>query len=179
MIAGRYARALAELAGENDTKTLEEVGAQIDLLARVLAQEPALARFFDSPVARPADKQKALATLAQRAGLSDLVQRFIAVVVDKRRAGSFGAIALAFAGFRDRAAGIVPVEATVAVTMDDAETARFRAALEAMTGRKVRLSVNVDPEIVGGVRARIGSIVYEGTLQGHLRALHRRMAGAH
>jgi F-type H+-transporting ATPase subunit delta len=63
--------------------------------------------------------------------------------------------------------------------MGEAETARFRAALETMTGRKVRLSVKVDPGIVGGVRTRIGSRVYDGTLKNHLRALHRRLAEAH
>jgi len=179
MIAGRYAKALAEIAGENDAAALETVSAQLDLLARVVAGEPALPKFFDGPTVRAADKETALATLTERAGLSDLVRRFLAVVIDKRRMSSLPAIAAAFAALHDRAAGIVPVEATVAVGMGETETARFRAALETMTGRKVRLSVTIDPEILGGVRTRIGSRVYDGTLKSHLRALHRRLAEAH
>lgn len=178
MIAGRYARALAEVVGEQDAAALDAVGQQIDLLAHVFAQDPGLARFFDSPTTRPAHKAAALETLAARAGLSDVARRFLGVVADRRRTAALGAIAEAFRGFRDRAAGIVPVEATVAVTMGDAETASFRAALEKMTGRKVRLSVKVDPGIVGGVRTQIGSRVFDGTLESHLRALHRRLAAA-
>jgi F-type H+-transporting ATPase subunit delta len=179
MMAGRYARALAEIAGENDAAALGPVGAQLDLVARMVTGEPALAKFFDSPTARPADKETALATLVTRAQLSDLMRRFLAVVIDKRRMSSLPAIAAAFTALHDRAAGIVPVEATVAVGMDEAEAARFRAALETMTGRQVRLSVTIDPEIVGGVQTRIGSRVYDGTLKSHLRALHRRLAEAH
>jgi len=179
MMAGRYARALAEIAGENDAAALGAIGAQLDLVARMVTGEPALAKFFDSPTSRAADKETALTTLVKRAGLTDLVQRFLAVVIDKRRMSSLPAIAAAFAALHDRAAGIVPVEATVAVGMNEADTARFRAALETMTGRQVRLSVTIDPEIVGGVRTRIGSRVYDGSLKSHLRALHRRLAEAH
>jgi len=179
MMAGRYARALAEIAGENDAAALGTIGAELDLVAGMMTREPALGRFFDSPTARAADKESALATLATRAGLTDLMRRFLAVVIDRRRMASLPAIAAAFAEIRDRAAGIVPVEATVAVGMDEAETARFRRALETMTGRKVRLSVAIDPEIVGGVRTRIGSRVYDGTVKSHLKELHRRLAEAH
>jgi F-type H+-transporting ATPase subunit delta len=178
LIAGRYAKALAQVVGENDAKALEAAAAQLDLLARVLARDPSLARFFDSPVARPADKKKALETLATKAKLSDVMQRFMGVVVEKRRAAAIGPMAEAFGEIRDRAAGVVPVEATVAVEMGDKETKQFRETLETMTGRKVRLSVKVDPEIVGGVKARIGSRVFDGTLESHLRTLHRRLAEA-
>jgi len=179
MMAGRYARALAEIAGESDAAALGAVGAQLDLVAGIVAEEPALAKFFDSPTARLADKEAALTTLATRAGLTDLVRRFLAVVIDKRRMSALPAMAQAFREFHDHAAGIVPVEATVAVGMDKTEEAQFRATLETMTGRKVRLSVRIDPEIVGGVQTRIGSRVYDGTVKSHLRALHRRLAEAH
>jgi len=179
MMAGRYARALAEIAGENDAAALGAIATQLDLVAGMVTGEPALAKFFDSPTARAADKETALSTLVTHAGLSDLVRRFLAVVIDKRRMSALPAIAVAFTALHDRAAGIVPVEATVAVGMDKSEEVRFRAALETMTGRKVRLSFTIDPEIVGGVRTRIGSRVYDGTVKSHLRALHRRLAEAH
>lgn len=177
-VAGRYARALAESVGENDIQALDAAGRKLDLLARVIASDHALAQFFDSPTTRSAEKQAALATLADRAGLDDMMRRFLGVVAEHRRVAVLRAIAAEFAAIQDQAAGIVAAEATVAVPMDEKASDTFRKALEKMTGRKVRLTVRVDPAIVGGVRTRIGSKVYDGTVRNHLQALHQRLAEA-
>jgi F-type H+-transporting ATPase subunit delta len=177
-VAGRYARALAESVGENDIKALDAAGRQLDLLVRVLSADASLAQFFDSPTTRAADKLAALETLAEGARLDDLMRRFLGVVADHRRAVTLGAIGEEFRALHDAAAGIVPAEATVAVPMGDAQTDAFRKALEKMTGRSVRLTVRVDPAVVGGVRTRIGSKVYDGTVRNHLTALHQRLAEA-
>ncbi len=177
-VAGRYARALAETVGESDIKALDTAGRQLDLLARVLSAEPALARFFDSPTTRAAEKKAALETFATGAGLDELMTRFLGVVADHRRMAAIEAIAAGFRALHDAAAGIVPAEATVAVAMGKAESETFAKALEKMTGRHVRLTVKVDPAVVGGVRTRIGSTVYDGTVQNQLMALHQRLAEA-
>lgn len=177
-VAGRYARALAETVGEDDIKALDAAGRSLDLLVRVLSADAAIAHFFDSPTTRAADKNAALKTLADRAGLSELMTRFLNVVADHRRIGALPAIAHEFALIHDAAAGIVPAEATFAVAPGEKESDVFRKALETMTGLKVRLTIRVDPEIVGGVRTRIGSTVYDGTVRNHLQALYHRLAEA-
>jgi len=177
--AGRYARALAEIAGEKDAQALAALAAEVDLLAATIGTDPALLRFFDSPTAA-ADEQKqaAMATLADKAHLSDLARRFLAVLVEHRRTGALRAIALDLAAFRDRAAGIVEAEATFARPPGPAEEQAMQAALETMTGSRVRLAVKVDPDLLGGVTTRVGSRIYDGTLKTRLQALHRRLAQA-
>ena len=177
-VAGRYARALAESVGEKDVEALEAAGRQLDLLVRVLSADVALTRFFDSPTTRAADKKAALETLASSTRLDDLMRRFLGVVVERRRAGALAASSGEFRALIDEASGIVPAEATVAVAMGKAETEAFAKALEKTTGRRVRLTVKVDASIVGGVRTRIGSKVYDGTVQSQLQALHRALAEA-
>ena len=174
--AGRYARALAEIAGENDAKALEALSAEIDLLAATVGSDAGLVRFFDSPTGSVAHKTAALETLAKQAHLSDLAHRFLRVLVEHRRVGALKMIALDLAEMRDRAAGIVPAEATFAKAPAPAEEKAMQAALEKMTGSKVRLSVKVDPELLGGATARVGSRIYDGTLRTRLQALHRRLA---
>lgn len=176
--AGRYARALAEIAGEKDAQALEALAAEIDLLAATVGTDPELVRFFDGPTVGDKEKQAAIATLAQKARLSDLARRFLAVVVGHRRAWELRAIALDLAAFRDRAAGIVEAEATFAQPPGPAEERAMQAALEKMTGSRVRLSVKVDPDLLGGVTTRVGSRIYDGTLKTRLQALHRRLARA-
>ena len=174
--AGRYARALAEIAGENDAKALGALATEIDLLATTVGSDASLVRFFDSPTGSDADKKKAIDTLAAKAHLSDLARRFLLVLVEHRRMGALRGIALDLAEMRDRAAGVVPAEATFAKEPGPAEEKAMQAALEKMTGSRVRLSVKVDPDLLGGAMARVGSRIYDGTLRTRLQALHRRLA---
>jgi F-type H+-transporting ATPase subunit delta len=177
-VAGRYARALAEIAGENDAARLEALSIEIDLLAASVGADPALVRFFDSPVTAAAQKSAVLETLAKRAALSDLAARFMKVLVDNRRMAALPQVARDLTAMRDRAAGIVPAETTVARPLGAAEQAEMQKALEAMTGRKVRLSVKVDASILGGARTRVGSRIYDGTLVSRLESMHRRLSRA-
>jgi F-type H+-transporting ATPase subunit delta len=176
--AGRYARAVAEIAGENDAQALEALASEIGIAAATMGDDAALVRFFDSPTESDANKQAALETLAKRANLSDLARRFLLVIVEHRRSFALKAIAAELAEMRDRAAGIVPAEATFAKEPEPGEEEAMLAALEKMTGSRVRLSVKVDPDLLGGATARVGSRIYDGSLRTRLQALHRRLARA-
>jgi F-type H+-transporting ATPase subunit delta len=176
--AGRYARAIAEIAGENDARALESLTAEVELLAATAGSDAALLRFFDSPSAHAADKTAAAISLAKKAGLSDLAARFFNVLVENRRVGALRGIAAALAERRDRAANIVPAEATFATQPGPAEEKALQQALEKMTGSRVRLSVKVDPDLLGGAVARVGSRIYDGSLRTRLQSLHRRLARA-
>ena len=176
--AGRYARALAEIAGENDAQALGALTAEIDLLAASAGSDPALLRFFDSPAGKAADKTTAAATLAKQAGLSDLATRFFTVLVEHRRVGALKGIAAALAEMTDRAANIVPAEATFAVEPGPGEEQAMRQALEKITGSHVRLTMKVDPDLLGGAVTRVGSRIYDGSLRTQLQSLHRRLARA-
>ena len=177
-IAGRYARALADIVGAGDGAALAKMSAEIDLLAHVLGAEPELRTWFDDPTVPAGQKAEALKSLGSSARLSDLARRFIHVVVEHRRVIALPAIAATLDAIKDEAMAIVPAATTVAAKMSDADTAAFKAALEKMTGRKVRLSVTVDPAVLGGAVTTIGSRVYDGTIRSRLEALHRRLATA-
>jgi F-type H+-transporting ATPase subunit delta len=102
----------------------------------------------------------------------------VAVVVGHRRVAALPAIATALHAIKDEAMAIVPATTTVAAKMNEADKASLKAALETMTGQEVRLSVTVDPAVLGGAVTTIGSRVYDGTLRTHLEALHRRLVTA-
>src|SRR5262245_65830061 len=140
-----------------------------------MGDDATLLRFFDSPTGSEAHKKAALETLAKKAHLSDLARRFLLVLVEHRRIGALKAVAAELAEMRDRAAGIVPAEATFAKEPGPAEEKAMLAALEKMTGSRVRLSVKVDPDLLGGATARVGSRIYDGSLRTRLQALHRRL----
>ena len=177
-VGRRYARVLADVASGKDPASLEAVSAGLDLAAKVLAGDPALLRFFDDPSVRLEDKQAAIATLARKGKLDDLVKRFLDVLIVNRRLAVLPAIARAFRPIKDQRLGIVAVDATLAVPLAAAQQKKVREALEKMTGRAVRLTLNVDPAVLGGARTRIGSRVYDGTVRRRLQILRSRLAEA-
>jgi F-type H+-transporting ATPase subunit delta len=177
-VARRYARALADVAGQKSPQTLEKTSREISLAAGTLAADPRILRFFDDPSVRREDKAAALETLVRKAKLSDLSARFLAVLIDNRRIGALPPIAAALRALRDERCGIVQAEATMAVAPSDKELKSLTRALEKMTGRRVELAVTVDPSVLGGARTRIGSRVFDGTLRAQLAGLRRRLAQA-
>ena len=187
-VAKRYARALADYvetgpaegrrAAGKDPARLEPVAVELDLVCRILEQDPRFERFFANPSVDPKAKKAALEAVAKKAKLGDAVRAFLGVLVTNRRLGMIRAVREAFEAEKDERMGILPAETTTAVPLSAAEVKRLREALERMTGRKVRITQHVDPGLLGGARTRIGSRVYDGTLRRKLDALRERLVGA-
>ena len=188
-VAKRYARALADYAepkpgeagrsGKKDTSSLEPLLSELALVRRVLDGDPKFARFFADPSIDQNDKKSALEAMARKGKLSDAMRNFLLLLVTNRRLGALGEIVRAFEQEKDERLGIVSAETTTAVPLSAAELRRLREALEAMTGRTVKITQRVDPALLGGARTRIGSRVYDGTLRHNLEALRERLVGAH
>ena len=100
---------------------------------------------------------------------------FMVTIVDHNRTTSLPSIAEVFHEVREEAAGIVPAEITTASPLTGELKERTMRALEQMTGRKIRLTTHVDPEILGGAVTRVGSNVYDGCLKTQLDQLRRKM----
>ncbi|PYS95661.1 MAG: ATP synthase F1 subunit delta [Acidobacteria bacterium] len=177
-VARRYARALADVAGEKDSAGLEKIAVELLLVAEVMHAEPALLRFFDDPSVPQEKKDGLLATLGRKAKIGERTGRFLRLLVARRRLGAIGTIARAFEAIKDERLGIVPVEATTAIALKGADLKRFSDSLEKMTGRSVRLKMKVDAGVLGGARTRIGAKIYDGTLRRRLAMLRERLAPA-
>ncbi len=177
-VARRYARALAEVVQEKDPRGFEKVASELDLLSDVLGDRPQLLRFFEDPSTRREDRKKVVATLAGKTRISVLTRQFVDVLIENRRLSILPVVAEAFEEIKDETLSILPVEATTAVPLSNDMKKRFRQSLEKMTGRSVRLDWQVDPDMLGGARTRIGSRVYDGSLRQQLAILKDRLADA-
>lgn len=101
----------------------------------------------------------------------------LATVIAAEQAGHLDAIAQ---GVAQRAAGAREeelAEVFVAVPLDEPRTRALKDALERAVGRRLDLKVHVDETVVGGVRARIGDTVIDGSLARRLSELRTRVGG--
>lgn len=101
----------------------------------------------------------------------------LAAVIAGGHAGSLGELAREVARAAAEARSRELAEVHVAVPLDESTREQLRAALEQATGKRLDLQVFIDPEVVGGVRAKIGDTVIDGSVAKRLSDAQTRMAG--
>jgi len=172
-LAGRYARALLESIPNKDAA--EEVDRFLCSLGEALEESREFRDLLYDPAFPRATRESVLRSLAERAGMIVQVANFLSAVVNHNRATSLPSIAKMFHEEREAAMGVVPAEITTAKPLGDDLKERTLRALEQITGRKVRLTSQVDSGILGGAVTKVGSTVYDGSLRTQLAQLRRKM----
>jgi len=172
LIARRYAGALYEEAEK--VSALKAVDEDVSLIRESLDGAPELVRFFGSPVISR-DKKSSTITALFESRIHKLTLNFLLLMVEKRREQLFPDVVRAYQSLRDHQMGMVQVTARVAKTVDDEEKEALVEILEARLGKKVRLDIQVDPSLVGGIVVKIGDTVYDGSFVNQLKSLRARL----
>ena len=171
-VARRYATALYEEA--DDSGVLETVDDDVLMLRESLESNDELARFFQSPVI-PQEKKDTIIQTLLGDRVSELVVRFLRLLVQKDRETMTKGIMDAYQSLRDEQRGIVDVQVAVAKPLADDDRESVVAALETKTGKTIRLHEHVKPELIGGIVIRIGDAVFDGSVRNKLSNLHDRL----
>jgi F-type H+-transporting ATPase subunit delta len=140
------------------------------VLARALAADRRLRNFLAAPSVPVDAKRGVLDDLVRRAGVDDVGQRFLRLVLDNRRILALEEILGAIRDAHDRRLGVVEASVTVAAPLAEKDRAGIEQALARQLGRRVRMKVQVDPSILAGFVARVGSEVFDASV---LRAIER------
>jgi F-type H+-transporting ATPase subunit delta len=173
-LAFRYARALADAAGAVDPQSvMRDLGAFESLLAASQDLHTAL----QSPAVPPARKRAVVSRLAQALPLSDLVRRFLMVLIDHRRAALLGGVREAFESVMDERLGVARVDVVSARELTSAQRGAIVAEVGRVTGKQARALFSIREDLIGGVVARVGSTVFDGSVRGQLETLKHRLAG--
>ena len=174
-LATRYARALADVAGEKNI--LDATADELERFAGLYQASKPLRDFLLNPAFPLPRKREAVAKLGSRAKISETTVRFIHVLLQNGRIDLLPEVALQFRRRLEEIQGRITVEVTTAVPLTPAQDRRLSTSLAGITGKQVRLETRVDPTVVGGVRARVGSEVYDGTVATRLDKLKQKLLG--
>ena len=174
-LAGRYAAALFELAGER--KAVDAVSADLAAFGKAMEGNPDLARLVKSPVFSRENQGKALKAVLEKMGASALTTRFLLLLAAKRRLFALTGIIRAYESLVAKARGETEAEVISARPLADAELTELKTALKARLGREPRLAAKVDPALLGGLVVKVGSRMIDSSLRTKLDGLRAVMKG--
>ncbi len=174
--ASRYASALADVAFDpRSGLDPRKVTGQLESIASLVSTSIELQRVLLSPAVPNSRKRAVIGKLAPELGLDPKIRNFIFVLIDHRRIGQIGEIQEAYQEILDERMGLIRAEVTSARDLTDEQRTELQAELGKLTGRQIRMEIAVDPALIGGLVARVGSTVYDGSVRGQLESLRQRL----
>ena len=120
-------------------------------------------------------KKAVVGRIAGILNLSRITRNFLFVLVDHRRVASLPEIIHTFELLVDERLGFARAEVSSPAEMSEEQRAALNAQLDRITGKRIRMRFAIDEALIGGVVARIGSTVYDGSVRGQLETLERRL----
>jgi F-type H+-transporting ATPase subunit delta len=162
-VGERYAQALFDLALE--TGRLDAVRADLKSLKAAWIESADLRRLATSPVMASDDQVKGLVAIATEAKFEPTIRNFLGLLAQNGRARDLPGV---IAGFETRYAkhtGSVAAEVVSAVALSAAQSKAIRTALVQALGKEPELTARVDPSILGGLKVKVGSKLFDASLK--------------
>jgi len=174
-VARSYARAYFDTLP--DPSTLEGRESELAALGGAVRSTSELREFLGAPQLPAALKREAIEKILTASGASADCLRLAGFLVERQRILLAPEIAEEFSGLVRERLGIVDAEVVSARTLDATVQEKVRQALGRRTGHRVRAAFRVDPTVLGGLRAQVGTTIYDGSVRGRLGRLRDQIIG--
>ena len=174
--ANRYARALFDVA-LTEKADLSALDQQLAGFNDLLKQHPTLEKVLLNPAVPAPRKREAVAELTARVGISPVLAKLLVLLAERDRLILLPELLETFRARLMDHQKVVRAEVTTAMPLTPDRREAIERSLTQVTGRTVRLTTRVAPEIIGGLVARIGSTVYDGSVTRQLEKMRQRLSG--
>ena len=176
-VVSRYANALVDVvlspgSGVQPHDAVE----QLRWFRDSVEESKALRAVLATPAVPSERKRAVLKDIAARIGASRIVRNFVLVLSDHRRAAALAQVVDAIDEIFSERAGFVRAEVKSAYDLSPAQQKELSGQLGTIAGKPVLLRYAIDPELIGGVTAKIGSRVYDGSVRGQLAEMGKRLS---
>ena len=172
-VARRYAKALLTL-GKEDAH-YKEYGEGLSGFAHLLEREPELKDALLNPIHGREDRNKLLLRMIELLQLPPMVSNLLQLLLDKHRLNVVEGVALAYQEMLDEVENVQRAKIKTAISLDDATQDRLRQTLEKLTGSTVVMEVEEDPSIIGGLMAKVGDLVLDGSVRTQINTLRESL----
>ena len=172
----RYARALADTvfnphAGLDPKQALDE----LRTFSAMVQESAELRNVLLSPAVSNTKKRNVVGRFAESLPLARLIRNFLFVIIDRRRTDLLPDIADAFETTLDERRGILRADIKSAAPLSEQQQTALQQELSRLSGKQVRGEFSTDPALIGGVIARIGSTVYDGSVRSQLESMREQL----
>ncbi len=168
-LARRYAKAVMSLPNG------QGVAGELRSLAKAMTDSAELVTVLTNPAIRRGDRRKVIDALLQRINAQPNTKNLINLLLDGERMSSLSAISRELDAMIEAKSGRVTALITSAKPLDASQISSIIAALETLSGKKVDATRKEDPALLGGVVAKVGDVVYDGSLRTQLRTLREEL----
>ncbi len=173
-IAQVYARALFEVASEQDK--LDAIRDQLGQFADAVDGSRDLRTFLFSPYFSSAEKKAGLARAVDDA--DEALTNFLTLLIDQHRMPVIFRIRRVYDVLWEQANRLLPVTITAAIELDPETVRHISDQIGAQTQRRVEVTTDVDPEIIGGLVVRVGNSILDASIRTRLENLKKNVATA-
>jgi F-type H+-transporting ATPase subunit delta len=171
--AARYAKALFDVARQESTP--EQIERELESFADLLQHSPELEGVLTNPVVPVPGKRGVMQALLPGLELSTPVSKLLLLLVER---GRIALVPELLEVYRERLMEhqrVLRAEVTTATALSDERVRRLAERLSTATGRRVLVDTRVDPALIAGIVARIGSTVYDGSVATQLAGMRQRL----
>jgi len=172
-LAREYGEGLFDLAQEEHL--IEQLEGEISLLDRLFREEKGYIRLLSSR-ALPVEERLSILDECVSAQAHPYLVNFIKILIERGAVSAFHDCAVYFHKRALEAQGIVEANVTSAEPLTEQQQERLCARLAELSGKKVRLNIKVDKDLIGGLRVDMQGRRYDNTIQHRLDLMRRYLA---
>lgn len=176
VLAKRYAKALFAVGKEEGA--FAEYSKALNEMAQLYASMPEVSDALSNPVYPVEVREKVMDHLIQSLKVSKVMGNFFKLLVQKKRATIMPEIADVFQAMVDADNNICQGTVVSAMSLSPDLSEKVQATLEKITGKQVVLKSQVDPSIIGGIVAKVGDLVLDGSIKSQLAGLQASIKGS-
>jgi len=173
ILAKRYAKALLTLGREDGN--YEQYGQELNQFVAYWDGTPEFADAAANPLYAKENRKVVCDTVVDKMGLSPVLKSVVELMLEKNRLGIISEVRSFYQKLLDELANLSRAKVTSATVLSEEAVESIKASLEKATGGSVSVEIEVDPELIGGVVARVGDLVLDGSVRTQLASIRKNL----
>jgi len=170
IISIRYAKALMMVGIEN--KCLDALKADMDMISATVRENPMFRQILDNPVIKPPQKRRVMAEMLEKR-VNPLTINFINLIIRNRREYMLADVARIFIDLYEKSKGIMRAHVVSASGLDEPSKQQLQQQINALFEANVRITTDVNSDLIGGFIFRIGDLQYDASLSSALKRIKK------
>lgn len=174
-VARRFAQGLLNILDGADA--IERVGRDLVVAEKILSALPGLGRILGNPGVDPAKKKQLLDEMTARAGAHPAIGAVLMLLAEQRGLSALPELINTYSRLKDARLGVTSVSVVSAKEVSKSDRSSWETALSKLVGTPVRIDYETDPSLIGGAVAKVGSVLYDGSVRGSLQKIRQSLLG--